>query len=107
MKKQETYMTDLICSNCGNIMTIPVKKGKVREKYHVKDMYCFRCNRETKFIELIDVDIIKKELDYKEELNDEEKLVYNLLHKESDVKVLCKKKNIWKNTQIRINQKKD
>ena len=91
MRKQSTYMTDLICSDCGNMMTISRKTCKSRGKFHIKDMYCVKCDKETKFIELINADFTKKELEFKEELTDIEKMVYDLTHKESENKVLCKK----------------
>ena len=94
MRRQSTYMTDLICSNCGNIMTISRKTCKSRCKYHIKDMYCFKCNEETKFIELMNSDFTIKEIEYKEELSEIEELIYDLTHKERDNKVLCKKKII-------------
>lgn len=52
---------------------------KKREKYHIKDLYCFKCDKVSKHIELGQADIVKKEIEYKEELNEIEQKIYNLI----------------------------
>lgn len=71
--------SELICFECGNIMPIPRQIRRQRNKYHIKDMFCFKCDNITKHIELRDGDIVKKELEFKENRNEEEELIYNLL----------------------------
>ena len=83
------FPSDLICPECGNIMTISRGKFNVREKYHIKDLYCIKCDKVTKHIELGDADIVKKELEFKSELTEIEKQVYDLTHEEK-----CKVKSI-------------
>ena len=92
MKRLPTTTSDLICSICGSPMTIARRVCSQREKYHIKDLYCTRCNKITKFIEVRNLDIVKKELEFKDNLTDIEQLVYDLTHIESG-KVKCKKKN--------------
>ncbi len=90
MRNKPTYSSDLICSTCGSIMTISRCTSRSREKYHIKDMYCINCKKTTKFIELGNADIIKKELEFKDNLNKIEELVYELTHNDC----LCKQKSI-------------
>lgn len=52
MKKQPITYSDLICSECGTIMTIPRKVSNQRELGHIKDLYCYNCKDVKKFIEL-------------------------------------------------------
>ena len=77
--RRNTELSDLICSQCGSIMSIPRYKNGKRERFHVKDMYCINCNKETKFIEIGDIDIYKKQLEFKNDLNEQEQLIYDLL----------------------------
>ena len=84
MQKQKTILSDLICSDCGSQITISRKISGLREKYHIKDLYCVRCDKITKHIEVRNLDIVKKELEFKDDLNDIEQLVYDLTHIESD-----------------------
>ena len=79
MKRQHTCTTDLICSECGNVMTIARKECKRRSKYHIKDMFCVYCNKISKFIEVHDVDIYKKELEFKNEKNYSEELLNDII----------------------------
>ena len=85
--------SDLICKECGTKMVIPRHKNSMREKYHIKDIYCYNCDKATKHIEVYELDILKKELEYKDELDDTEKLIYNLINIEEG-KNLCLRKNI-------------
>lgn len=73
------YISDLICSECGTIFSIPRRIYKSRKKYHVKDMNCNKCKKVTKFIELVNADVVKKELEFSLQLNDFEKKLYKLL----------------------------
>lgn len=90
MNRQATIQSDLICSLCGNKMIIQRKQSKPREKYHIKDLYCTSCDKITKHIEVRDLSILKKELEFKlefeENLNEMEKMLYNLINIESDAK---------------------
>ena len=39
------------CPKCGLQMTVPRKKSRQREKGHIKDLYCARCDEIVKMIE--------------------------------------------------------
>lgn len=47
----ETYLT---CPECGNVTTIHRKRSRMREKNHIKHMWCFRCKEVTGHIEVKD-----------------------------------------------------
>lgn len=86
--RAHTEISDLICSECGNEFKIPRRSNNLRERYHIKDLYCANCKKVTKHIEVKNLDIIKKELEFKENLSEIEKLVYNLTHKDEKSKKL-------------------
>ena len=76
---RKAVKTDLICSECGNIFPIMRKYNNQREIYHIKDLYCYKCNKKTKFIELKDAMKVKKELEFTNDKSDFETYLYNLL----------------------------
>lgn len=109
MRKAKMNKSELICGICGNSTSIFRNKGSRRNKYHIKDLYCIKCEKITKHIELGDLDFVKKELEFKENKNITEQLVYDIInHKFSfqpDVRVdnlkqlskkSIKKGNTWK-----------
>lgn len=49
--KTVTAETHLECKECGNTMTIHRKRSRMREKNHIKHMYCPTCREETAHIE--------------------------------------------------------
>ena len=79
--KRNTISSDLICSECGQLMTIPRFKNRQREKYHIKDLYCVTCGKVTKFIEIRDQNLCKKELEMKPNRTEQEEFLYFLLQK--------------------------
>ena len=44
-------ISELYCSHCGMMVTVPRKKNKQREKGHVKDLWCIHCKAITKHTE--------------------------------------------------------
>ena len=82
--RAHSTISDFICSDCGNEFKIPRRSNNLRDKYHIKDLYCANCKKVTKHIEVKNLDIIKKELEFKNNLSEIEKLVYNLTHKEAE-----------------------
>ena len=44
-------ISEVYCSDCGSMTTVPRKKNKQREKGHVKDLWCIRCKTTTKHVE--------------------------------------------------------
>ena len=67
-------------------MIIPKSLSSQREKYYIKDLYCFNCQKTTKHIEVKDLDMLIKKLEYKDKLDDIEISIYNLIKQESDIK---------------------
>lgn len=47
------YISNFYCSKCGN-KGIPVPRGayRMREKYHLKKLYCPYCKEETNHLEI-------------------------------------------------------
>jgi len=43
--EQTTVKSDLICSKCGTIFSIMRKHKNQREIYHIKDLYCYKCDK--------------------------------------------------------------
>ena len=70
MKKAHYRRTDLICLNCGYVATINRKFQKLKEYGHIKDMYCPVCKADSKFYEILNVDIFKWHLENKTYLNE-------------------------------------
>lgn len=77
MRKTNRALSDLVCLNCGNVITIPRKQG--REKYHIKDMYCNNCMKPTQFIEMKDVSIFKKEIEFANYVSEKDQYIYDLI----------------------------
>ena len=57
MKILKYNYSDLVCLNCGNIVTIQRKVGNARPVGHIKDLYCYKCQKLTKQYEVKDVSI--------------------------------------------------
>lgn len=49
--------TDLVCPECGNVTTIQRKMSKEKQEGHIKDLYCYKCQKLTKQYEVKDVSI--------------------------------------------------
>ena len=73
-------MTELLCSNCGEIFPIQRKNGKGHKMNHIKDMYCPFCKKVSKFIELVDRDLYYYKLLNKVELTSVEQLAFDYLN---------------------------
>lgn len=50
--KTRTAPTHLQCPKCNHIMTIQRKRSKMKEKNHIKHMYCYKCREVTGHIEV-------------------------------------------------------
>lgn len=51
MKRSDMYVSELRCTVCGAVFPIPRRKSKKRETEHIKDIWCYRCKKVTKFKE--------------------------------------------------------
>lgn len=50
-KRSDIYISELRCGECGLVFPIPRMKHARREKGHIKDLWCYRCGKITKFKE--------------------------------------------------------
>jgi len=83
----QTTKSELICLACGTINPIQRSKRRLQKVYHIKDLYCYECKTITKQVELRNSDMFKKELEFKEELNNDEMLIKDLLNKQKTKKL--------------------
>lgn len=83
MKIKHIQMSDLVCTECGEVMKIPRKE--IRETHHIKDMYCYRCKKETKFIEVRDVEQFKKKIEFADYISEKDQFIYDLLCKNEEI----------------------
>lgn len=51
MGKHYIIISMLACKDCGSRFPIPRKSCSLREHGHIKDLWCYKCKRVTKFIE--------------------------------------------------------
>ena len=52
MKKRSCMVSSsLKCRECGGTFPIMRQRGHMREKGHIKDMWCPYCKKEVKFVE--------------------------------------------------------
>lgn len=45
------------CLNCGGETFLPRKLSKMREKWHLKSIYCFRCQEDYNHLEVREFDL--------------------------------------------------
>lgn len=50
--KTKTAATFLQCKGCRNVTQIHRKRSKMREKNHIKHMYCYKCKEVKPHIEV-------------------------------------------------------
>lgn len=58
--KKHISISKCICTECGMEMPIPRPK-RIREKEHIKTMWCPTCKKETDHIEIREFDFIDKQ----------------------------------------------
>lgn len=46
-RRKQFIITNLKCTCCGNIWNIPRIRGEMRERGHVKDVWCIICKQVT------------------------------------------------------------
>lgn len=51
-KSQKLSEVRLVCSECGNDTTIWRRRSKLKEKGHVKHLWCARCLERTAHVEV-------------------------------------------------------
>ena len=52
MKRKNYVQSIFVCKECGMNIPLPRIHGRQREKNHVKDIYCPRCKKVSKFKEV-------------------------------------------------------
>ena len=52
MKRQKHNISYFVCPECGNMLPLPRKKARRREKGHIKDLFCVFCNKVVKTTEV-------------------------------------------------------
>lgn len=52
MKRQKHNISYFVCPECGNVLPLPRKKSRRREKGHIKDLFCVYCNKVVKTTEV-------------------------------------------------------
>ena len=45
------FISNLYCTECNSKFYIPRMKHRKREQGHIKDIYCYKCKKITKFKE--------------------------------------------------------
>ena len=68
--------SDLVCLDCGNVASIMRGSGRYRPKGHIKDLWCYKCQKVTKHYEVHDIS--KFMYEYNSDVLDEKK-VYDLV----------------------------
>jgi hypothetical protein len=48
---RDIYISELRCIECGAVFPIPRKEHSRRERNHTKDLWCYKCEKVTKFKE--------------------------------------------------------
>ena len=82
----KTVQTDLICPDCGNTFTIMRKENKQKKEFHKKWLYCPSCKKETDHIEVRNMDILLKRIEFKDktERTAEEAKILKLVNKRKE-----------------------
>lgn len=52
MGRRKTAPTQLECPNCKNIQIIQRKRNRMKEKFHIKHFYCYKCKEVTGHVEV-------------------------------------------------------
>ena len=81
---RKTNPTNLICPECGNIFTIWRLQG--RKIFHIKDLYCYNCEKVTKHIEVKDIGLFKATIENtpEEQRTEQQKEIYALIKKRNN-----------------------
>lgn len=81
MNKRNTVKTDLICPQCYNCTFIRRIKGRERPLAHQKKLYCIKCKEEVNHIEVRDIDLLEKKLEFLTKKTPNEEKMLTLIKK--------------------------
>ena len=54
--KTRVIISDLVCLECGNVNSIYRKLNSQRPVSHIKDLWCYKCKKNTKHYEVHNID---------------------------------------------------
>ena len=57
--KNSCSISNFICPDCGGVFPLPRISGKSRGRGHIKDLWCPRCKKIVKTIEIREKDVYK------------------------------------------------
>ena len=80
------YKNDLICSVCGEVITVIQSDGRKTKLFKIVEKECPKCNKKRKFIVIQDIEVARQVLSFKQEMTITESIVYNLIKKEDEKK---------------------
>ncbi len=81
MNKRKTFKTDLICPQCYNRTFIRRIIGRERPFAHKKKLYCIKCKEEVDHIEVRDIDLLEKDLEFLTKRTEKEEEMLTLVKK--------------------------
>ncbi len=55
LMQNKTFLTDLVCTGCGNVAQIRRKSKRLKGVGHIKDLWCYKCEMVTKHFEVRDI----------------------------------------------------
>ena len=75
--------SDLLCLRCGNVFPTWNYMGTQRKMFQKKVLHCPICKKDTKHVELQNIDAYIASLEFKdiETLTEQEKIIYQLIKK--------------------------
>lgn len=82
--RKKVVRTDLMCIDCGNIFPIARTTKHQKNEFHIKDLYCYKCKKITKFVELKDFSVMKMKLELNPNKTEFEQHIYDLLCKDDE-----------------------
>lgn len=77
-----TVKTDMICIKCGNINVIQRKLSYKKKANNNSYLWCYKCQKESKHVEIIDKKSYLFNLEGELNLTEQEKEVLNLINKD-------------------------
>lgn len=81
------YKNDLICSVCGEIVTVIQSDGRKPKLFKVFEHECPRCNKKRRFIVIQDVETAKAVLSFTQSMTVPQEIVYKLLNEKDKQKI--------------------
>ena len=77
--KKESQKSDVICLECANSFSIMRKKGNLKPIGYIEEMFCPSCMKATDFIEIGDLSLFKKKVEFATYISKKDQDIYNLI----------------------------